>query len=319
MSRRRAPDRLHRRDLARLLADQRRHRVRHQHQRRQQRQQRDDVEDASHALDAGLAGVAARLLDHRHVVERGERRRRAQLVADGRDGALGRQPAAVAQPQGEGRVAGRATQRGHRLRRRVERDPVVGRVVLAARQVAADAGDLEGADAAVGGDQTRGIALGGVEALGLGVVLIGEQGPGSGRRAGVDADHVGSLAGVVGHADHDRPLAPLADPHARGEQAPGLDRRYVGQAAERRQLGGAELQRLHRDGHVGAQAGGDLAVHGLLHDLRDGEDAYAGDRQREREDGEERARLAARQVRDGLADDGRHVSLLTPRRCRRGW
>jgi hypothetical protein len=163
-------------------------------------------------------------------------------------------------------------------------------------------------------------ARAGVEALGLGVVLIGEDSRGAGRRTGVDAHDVGTLAGVVGHADHDRPLAPPADPHARGEQAPRLDRRDIGQPADRRKLRRAQLQRRHRDGHIGGQAGGDLAFHGLLHDRRDGEDADARDRQRECEDGEERARLAARQVRDGLADDGRgHGRLLRARRRRRGW
>jgi hypothetical protein len=240
------------------------------------------------------------------------------VIADGGDRALGGRPAVLAQPDRKARVPRSAAQLGDGLRRRVERDPVIGRVVLAVGQVAANAADRQRPDAAIGGEQPRRLAGARVIALCLGVVLVGQHSGGCRRRAGVDAHDVHALARVVLDADHDRLLAPFADPDASGEQASGLDRGDVRQPVELRHLLGGERQRLHGDGDVWAATGRRLLLHRLLHHRGHGEDADARHRQRERQHGEERARLAARQVRDGLSDNGGHDDLLTPQRRRRG-
>ena len=67
-----AADRLHDPDLRGLLGDQRRHRVRDQHERRQQGQQGDHVEELRGILESGLAGPVARGPRLRQVAETGE-------------------------------------------------------------------------------------------------------------------------------------------------------------------------------------------------------------------------------------------------------
>ena len=65
-------DRLHRGDLAGLLADQRGHRVRDEHERGDQRQEGEHVEEARDVLEALLAGIGPGLSDLREVREAGE-------------------------------------------------------------------------------------------------------------------------------------------------------------------------------------------------------------------------------------------------------
>ena len=75
----RRADRLHRRDLLRLLADQRRHRVREQHERGEQRQEGDHRHDRRDLPEQLLARIVAARADLGIVRKAGEALHRAQL------------------------------------------------------------------------------------------------------------------------------------------------------------------------------------------------------------------------------------------------
>ena len=130
----RRTDRLHRRDLLRLLADQRRHRVRQQHERGEQRQESDHRHDRRDLPEQLLARIVTGGADLGIIRKAGEAVHRTQLSTDGRGGALGGGTAAVVQPHREHRVAGGSVQRGQRLRRRVEhREAALGDDLAAPR------------------------------------------------------------------------------------------------------------------------------------------------------------------------------------------
>ena len=93
-----AADRLHRPDLGRLLGDERRHRVRDQHERRQQREHRDHVEELRERVEVGLAGPVARSAHLRQPREAGEARARAVSA---------RRTAAIVASTAAGRVSAR--------------------------------------------------------------------------------------------------------------------------------------------------------------------------------------------------------------------
>ena len=92
-------DRLHDPDLRGLLGDQRRHRVRDQHQRRQQREEGDHVEELRELLEAGLAGPVARRPRLRQVGEAVEAGDRGKRAADRRDRRIDGGRAGVGQPE----------------------------------------------------------------------------------------------------------------------------------------------------------------------------------------------------------------------------
>ena len=92
-------DRLHDTDLVALLSDERRHRVRDQHQRREKRKHRKHVHQRRHLPEELLARVVARRANAREVAQPGELGVRAEVSLDMRDGCCDRGVSVVANAQ----------------------------------------------------------------------------------------------------------------------------------------------------------------------------------------------------------------------------
>ena len=170
----RRADRLHRRDLLRLLADQRRHRVRQQHERGEQRQEGDHRHDRRDLPEQLLARIVAGRADLGIIRKAGEALHRAQRISDGRGRALRGGPAGVVQAHREHRVAGGSGQRGQRLRGRVEdREAALGDD-LAAAEIPALTAHAQRLDLAVGRDDAYRSAGPAGELVLRGVLRVGQ-------------------------------------------------------------------------------------------------------------------------------------------------
>jgi hypothetical protein len=313
-----AADRLHRPDLARLLADQRRHRVRDQHERREQREQRHDVEELRELIELGLAGPVSGRADLGQVRERLAAARCAKVLAHVGDRLPRRAVAGVAQPQPQRVEAPVAAQRAHRRRGRVQHHRALPDHLLAQAEVARLPDDRQPPHGAVGAHQAHDVSgPAAVAALGD-VLLLGQHRSRGGRRARLQVDDVDALAREVRDPDDERLRPACPDVDARLEGAARLEGPDVRQPPEGGQLGRPQLEGARPERHVGQPAGRDLVLHGAVAERREREDADAGDRKRKRGDGEQRSRPPAGQVGDRLARDRRaHGEGLTRRRRRR--
>jgi len=305
-------DRAHDPDLARLLCDERGHRVRDEDERREQRQQRDHAEELGERLGIRLPRPVAGSTKLREAPEAGEARHGLEVAAH----AFHRLRAAarIAQAYGEAVVPALAAERGDRVRGRVEDDQILVLDLLAARDVAPFAGDPQ----ATRSDDPRRVA--GVAAVDADVCVLdlGQHLARAGIRARGETDDIDALAREVANADHERGRAPLTHEHACVDSDPRLDGRHVRKRPERCELLVRERERPHGHRRVRELFGPHFVLHRGVDHRRDGEEGDARDRERERRDREPRPRPTAGEISDRLAyRRGEHLRLLSPRRRRR--
>ena len=265
-----------------------------------------------------LAGPVARRPSLGKVGETAEAGHGGQRVADSGNSLGDRGGAGVGEAEVQFVVAVDTAQRRYGRRVGVQHDYAVGGDGLAAVEVAGLAAHRQLSYHPVGADDPDCLADVHTEKPVLGVLDVGEHLAVERGGAGDDVHYVGALLAEVGDTTDLGQRPARADIHPPAEHRTRLDGLDVRERRQRRQLSTIEDEGAGIDRQVGQAVRGDGGVHRPVHQRGHGEQTDTRDRQRQRRNREEGARLAPAQVGDRFARQRRdHLRLLTRRTRRR--